>query len=82
MMLFILVAKILDMILYEVLHNEIGLNILSDRGLFSFGIRARKDELVDTRILSFFLVQFIIFFRSSFIISHAALKNFGRSSIY
>ena len=75
MMLFILVAKIFEGILYEVLHIEIGVNQSSDRGLFYFGIKARKDDLVAPPILSFFLVQFNIFFRSSFIISHVALSK-------
>ena len=73
MMFFILMAKIFERILYEVLHKEIGLNRSSDRGLFSFGIKARKDELVAPLILSFFLVQFNILFMSSFMMSHAAL---------
>ena len=73
MMLFILVAKIFERILYEVLHNEIDLNRSSDKGLFSFGIKARKVELVASPILFFFLFQFNIIFRASFIMSHAAL---------
>ena len=73
MMLYILVVKIFDRILYELLHNEIGLNISSDRGIFFFGVKARKDDLVAPPILSFFVVQFSIFFRSSFIISHVVL---------
>ena len=46
MILFILEAKIFDKILSEVLHSEISLNLSSVEGFFSFGIKARKDELV------------------------------------
>ena len=36
----------LEKILYEALHREIGRNFLIEVGLCSFGIRARKVELV------------------------------------
>ena len=53
------------------LHKEICLNLFNVEGLFSLGIKAKKDELVAPPILSFFLVQFNIFFRSSLIIFQA-----------
>ena len=75
-MFFILFTKIFQRILYKVLHNEIGLNLLSEVWIFSFGIKDRKDELVAPPMLSFFLVQFNILFKSSFMISHVALQKF------
>ena len=57
MIFFILVAKFFKRILEEVLHKDIGLNLSSVEGLFSLGIKAKKDELVAPPILSFFLVQ-------------------------
>ena len=44
--LFSLEAIILVMILYPVLHKEIGLKRLKVLAPFSFGTRARKEELV------------------------------------
>ena len=43
---FSLRERILENILYEALHREIGLNILIEEGLGSFGTRDRKVELV------------------------------------
>ena len=75
-MFFILFTKFFGRILYEVLHKEIGMNLFSEVWIFSFGIKDRKDELVAPPILSFFLVQFNIPFKYSFMISHAALQKF------
>ena len=73
MMFFILMANIFERILYEVLHKEIDLNRSSERGIFSFGIKVKKDELVAPPILFFFLVQFNIILMSSFMMSHDTL---------
>ena len=43
----------LEKILYDTLHREMGRNFLMEVGLHSFGIRAKKVELVAPPILPF-----------------------------
>ena len=43
----------LEKILYDALHKEMGRNFLMEVGLCSFGIRAKKVELVTPPILRF-----------------------------
>ena len=42
----ILFANSLEIILYEALHSELGLDLSKDPGFTSLGIRARKVEIV------------------------------------
>ena len=51
---FNLLARSFVRILYEALHSEIGRNPSKEEGLISFGIRARKVELVAPPTLDFF----------------------------
>ena len=73
--LFSLVAIILVIILYPVLHNEIDLKRWKVVALFSFGIRARKEELVLPPSLLTFWEYLIIFRRLYLIIDQQLVKN-------
>ena len=70
-----LVAMILVIIVYPVLHSEIGLNRLKAVAPFSFEINAKKDELVLPPSLLTFCEYRIIFRRSYFIIAQQQVKN-------
>ena len=48
-----LLANSLEQILYEALHNEIGLDRSKEEGLASLGIKARKVEFVQPPTLAF-----------------------------
>ena len=56
----------LENILYNALHREIGLNLLIEEGLGSFGIKSKKVELVAPPIFPLD-IQKIIHSRSFFI---------------
>ena len=57
------------------LHSEMGLNRLKEVAPFSFGIRAKNEELVLPPNLLVFCEYRIIFRRSYFIIAQQQVKN-------
>ena len=65
----ILLAIYLARILYEALHNEIGLNLSKEPGFPSLGIRAKKVELMLPPTLAFCWKSLIILKKSTFIVS-------------
>ena len=75
MILLILEAKILVISLYPVLHKEINLKRLKVEAPFSFGIKARNEELVLPPNLLVSCEYQIIFKRSILIIGQKQVKK-------
>ena len=69
----ILLAINLARILYEALHNEIGLNLLKELRFTSLGIKAKKVELILPPNLDFCWKDLIILSKSTFIVSQHVL---------